>query len=333
MAIAPEVGRLEGAALRYREAGKLAQALPLYMQAGQLAEREDADEASKLWNNAGMCALHVHDADTAVTCLRNAIELVTPGHPDRRGRLSRLYSNLTAAYYQGARIREAWDAGRQALMLAEENGSPRAVAQALYNLGLAERYLGAFEEAIKIFTTARRLYQQASAPALAADALHNTGWVHLDRAEVEEAEAALLQARTEQIGLGAPTARIDVELARVSLRRGNWIGALTALLQLIETAESLTEPQTHLQALLVAADAARYDNLETALQYADTALDLALTLGRPPILLDLMPLIIRLRAEADLPLSEQEQALAKELYARRYGVLTATGDRLAAEIR
>lgn len=327
-----ELGLLENIALHYRDEGKLAQALPVYVQAASLAETDDTDEAARLWSNAGVCALKVFDPDHAVECFRNAIDLATVDHTDRQGRLARLYANLTAAYYQGSRIREAWDAGRQALLLAEESKNPRAIGAALFNLGLAERYLGDFDEALKLFAAARRQYLKAGAASEAADALHNTGWVHLDRQELQEAEEVLRQAREEKRALGEPTARIDVELARLSLLRDNWIGALNAVLHVAETAEALTDPMTRTQALLVAAEAAQHDSLTPALHYAETALALALGLGYPPILLDIMPLLIRLRNAADLPHSERERDLATDLYARRHGVHARRGSHVEVQL-
>ncbi|MDQ7821105.1 MAG: tetratricopeptide repeat protein [Armatimonadota bacterium] len=298
----------------------MTQAYPLYARAAELAEAADPDEASKLWGRAGACALEAGDADAAAACFRKAVELVSLDHLDRHGRLTRLYANLTAALYQASRIREAWDAGRQALLLAEEGGRPRAIAQALYNLGLAERYLGAFDEAAKLFREARAAYLEAGMASQAADALHNLGWVHGDRGEFDAAEAALGQAGDEKAALGEPRARIRVERARLQLLRGDWVGSLVETLEVIDTAESLTDPDTYLQALLVAADASRADDLAVALGYARMAVELAVSLGRPPALLDLLPLVVRLHAEADLTLDGRLQALAAEMYARRHGL-------------
>ncbi len=321
----PEVWRLEAAALRFRTRGRVGQAFPLYARAAQLAEAADPDEASKLWGRAGACALEAGHADAAAACFRQAVDLVSFDHLDRHGRLTRLYANLTAALYQGSRIREAWDAGRQALLLAEEGGRSRAIAQALYNLGLAERYLGGFEEAAKLFREARTAYLEAGLSSRAAEALHNLGWVHGDRGEFEAADAALRQAWVEKAVLGESVARIQVELARLRLLRGDWVGSLAGALEVIEAVESLTDPETYLQALTVAAEASRADDLAAALDYARMAVDLAVSLGRPPALLDLLPLVVRLHAEADLVLDRRMQALATEIYARRYGLHTPAG--------
>lgn len=315
-----ELGLLENIALHYRDEGKLAQALPVYVQAASLAEADDTEHAAKLWNNAGICALKVYDPDRAAECFRNALEATMEGPLDHEGRLSRLYANLTAAYYEGSRIREAWDAARQALMMAEEIGDPKAVGHALYNLGLAERYLGEFDEAIKLFAEARRRYLEAGEASRAADAMHNIGWVRLDRVEPEVAEPALWLARDEKRALGESTARIELELARLSLARENWIAALSTALAIAESAEAWTDPVTRIQALTLAAEAAGHGDLPAALHYAAAALNLALSMGRPPILLDLLPLLIRLRADAGQALSHEEHALAREMFERRHGV-------------
>jgi hypothetical protein len=78
---------------------------------------------------------------------------------------------------------------------------------------------------------------------------------------------------------------------------------------------------------VVAAAAARADDLAVALGYARMAVDLATSLGRPPVLLDLLPLVVRLHAEADQVLDSRVQALAVEVYARRHGLYAPT-DRL-----
>jgi len=308
----------ESLAARRRSEGKFAEAEQLYTAAAELAA--DPEHAAQLWNNAGLCALKVYDTDRAVRCFRSALEAATQIPGGDAGRLRRLYANLTAAYYEGARMREAWNAAHQALLLAEGAGDPKAAGHALYNLGLAERYLGEFAEAAKLFAAARRQYLEAGERSLAADALHNIGWVLLDREDLAAAERALLEARAEKAALGEPVARIEVELGRLAYKRGDWLAALASAVEIAESAEAIVDPVTRLQALALAAEAAAHDDLDAALHYVTEAVGLALSLGRPPLLLDLMPIVIRLRAEAGQPVAEAERMLAQEMYERRHGV-------------
>lgn len=311
---------LKQAARRYQESGRYPQACALFVQAAELTEFLDADEASALWNHAGVCAFRLGDGDRAVTAFRKAIALTTLQHPDRGRWLARLYANLTAACYHGSRVREAWEAGRQALLLAEDIGDPRQAGNALLNLGLAERYLGMFSDALRHFARARDRYAEAGALTHVADALHNLGWVYLDRQAFAEGEEALVEARAHKRRLGEPTARIDLELGRLEALRGNWRGGRSTALAIMESPEGITDPTTHAQALLLAAETTQHESLPTALHYADVGVDLALSLGKHPILLDFMPLVIRLHHTAGLALSEREQDLARELYQRRNGV-------------
>lgn len=308
----------ESLANHYRAEGKFAQAQGLYAATADLAG--DPEHAARMWNNAGICALKTYDTDRAAECFRSALEATMQIPGGDRMRLSKLYAHLTAAYYEGSRVREAWNAARQALLLAEEADDPKAAARALYNLGLAERYLGEFSEALKLFTIARRKYLEAGEASLAADALHNMGWVQLDQDDIDAGEQSLQQARAEKTALGQPAGRIDLELARLALRRGNWLIALASAVEIAESVEAMTDPVTRLQALTLAAEAGQHDDLQAALHYLSEAVALAVSLGRPPMLLDLMPLVIRLRAEAGEPLSDQEMALAQEMFERRHGV-------------
>lgn len=318
MTISTDLKLRESLALHYREEGKYAEAEGLYAAAADLAE--DPASAAVLWNNAGICALRTYDTDRAVECFRSAVEAATQIPSGDGPRLSKIYAHLTAAYYEGSRMREAWSAAHQALILAEETAEPKPIARALYNLGLAERYLGEWAEALKLFATARRKYQEAGESSLAADALHNLGWVYLDRGDLEAAEQVLREARVEKVALGQPVARIDLELGRLTLKRGNWLAALAVSVEIAESVEAATDPVTRLQALTLAAEAAEHDDLQAAFHYAGEAMALAVSLGRPPALLDLMPVVIRLRANAGLALVEEERALANEMFERRHGV-------------
>ncbi|HXF81695.1 MAG TPA: tetratricopeptide repeat protein, partial [bacterium] len=280
---------------------------------------DDPAQAAILWNNAGVCALRVYEPDRAIQCFRQAIEAAQMGPSDGR-RLSRLYAHLTAACYEASRMREAWAAAHQALLLAEEFDDIEATGKALYNLGLAERYLGEGSEALKLFAASRRNFQESGNAASAADALHNMGWVQLDRGELEEAERSLLAARAERTALWLPVGRIDLELARLALKRGNWLAALAQAVEIAESVEAATDPVTKLQALILAAEASERDDLAAAFYYAGEALALGLSLGRPPALLDLMPVIVRLHANAGSQMPAEERALAAELFERRHGM-------------
>lgn len=322
---------LEQAALRYRQEGKWAEAFWLYVQAAELVEAADAHVGARLWNSAGFCGLKIFDPDRATLCFRRALDQLPEDVPDRQTKQVRLYANLAAAYYEGSRIREAWEAGQQALLLAGEVSDPRVIAQAVYNLGLTCRYLGRLGDALDCFRQARARHLEIQEKSAAADALHNLGWVHLDRLELDQGELTLQQARGEKQELGELTTRVDVELARLALLRGNWIDALAKATYVLDTVGSLTDPVTKLHSLLVAAEAARPSSLQNALGYVEEAVRLAQSLGRPPVLLDLLPLLARLRVEAGLSLSEAESSLSQELYRRRMGLeafralKTATG--------
>lgn len=280
---------------------------------------EDPEQAAVLWNNAGVCALRMYDADRAVECFRCAVDAASQ-LPAGRARLSKIYAHLTAAYYESSRMREAWGAAYQGLLLAEETGDAVSVSRALSNLGLAERYLGEWAEALKLFSAARRGYQGAGEAGPAAEALHNMAGVYLDRDDLETGEQALRDARAEKAALGLPVARIDLELARVALKRGSWLAALAHAVEIAESIEAAADPMTRLQALTLAAEAAEQDDLQAAFHYAGEAMALAMSLGRPPVLFDLMPVIVRLRANAGLPLTEEERILASEMFERRHGV-------------
>lgn len=296
----------------YQEAGKSAQALPLFARAATMLAPTDPREAAEAWRQAGRCAATVFEHDTAADFFRRAIDLLADV-PGREAHLARLHSNLAGACYAACRFRDAEAAARKALELADLAGDVKTAAAALYNLGLAVRYRGRLREALRHFLQARRLYRLAGQAARATDALHNAGWVCVDLHRFQQAQAELERARAEKLASGELEGRIDVELARLHLKQGDAVGALTRIRRVLDSAEPHLDPVTHVQTLIVAAEAEERDAPQAGLEIAVMALDLALSLGRPPVLVDLLPVLVRLRQRAGQPLSERERALLRQL--------------------
>jgi tetratricopeptide (TPR) repeat protein len=298
-------------AIGYQEAGKEAQALPLFVRAAEMLAPLNPPQAAQAWRQAGCCAAQVFDADTAVECFHRAITLLAPaGDP---APLARLYNDLATACYAACRLREAEAAACQADSLARAARSARDAAAAAHSLGLVARYRGRPQEALRCFVRARRLYRLAGEPLNAADTLHSAGWVLLDMGELIRAETALHLARAERKRLGAQTGRIDVELARLRLRRGDAAAARALARRIADSAEARLDPLTHVQALVVAAEAAEEDTPQSAVSAAELALDLARSLGRPPVVVDLLLMLVRLRRRTRQALREIERRLLLEL--------------------
>ncbi|MBI3998007.1 MAG: helix-turn-helix domain-containing protein [Armatimonadetes bacterium] len=305
-----DAAQLLRCAAGYQEAGRDHQALPLLIRAAAGLAPVDPRRAAEVWRQAGRCAAAVFEHDTAIDCIRRAIALLAPPVGDE-GQLAQLHGALAGICCEASRLREAEAAARQALRLAEAARDLPTAATALSTLGLAARYRGEAEEALRCFIRARRLYRLARRALPAADALYHAAQVWLDLGNLLRAEAPLHRARAEREALREYTGRIDIELARLQLRRGDVSGALGRLRRVLDSPEVRENPATHVQALTVAAEAAGQQSLRAGLDMAELALDLAQSLGRPLVLADLLPVLIRLRRLAGQPLRDGERGLLR----------------------
>lgn len=313
-------------AARYMAEGKYAQAFALYALDAELAEqRGDGAAASDAWSEAGRAALRGMDADRAAASFRRAL-IALPAHtPDRPACVARIYSQLAAAAYRGCWMLVARDAAALAYRLGQRSGDPARMGKALYNLALAERYLGPghWDAARDHLMLAHETLARPAPGSEAAFALHALGWLQIDRGDLAEAERTLTAARAALRAAGQPAAIVEVEMVRLLARRGAYREALRRGRALLDHGELQwrVHPTGHLSALGAYAWACASSDPDEALAVTRRALVLALSVGFCPDVLDLLPMVQQLCAITGQPVRASErEALAKvwrRCYARR----------------
>lgn len=314
---------LEKVARWYEEQGNTRQAAVFFSRAAQLRERNDPVEAIRLWHHAGLCSHNTHDARAASAHLERAVALVPPETSDRPRLLAHLLTTLCHTYYVQSRFSLARRVGEQALEAARCADEAPLRAAALLNLGLVLRYQGEAAQAITRFDEARAEYlrtgRQSHGEAAtrlfqrAANALYNTGRVHLDQRALDKGEQALRTARSEKMLLKSSHTRVDVELCRLRFYRGGASEALTALRRILESPGLLRGPVVHLQALAVQVEVASQVASVMTVASGETAVTLALSMGTPPGLCDILGHLVRTRVQLGQEVPPRERTLLKKL--------------------
>jgi len=279
----------EAAGSRYEKEGKWVQAELFYARAAESAS--DPLKRAHLLNRAGVCAWNTYRNRAAEDRFREALEHVPAGEVWLKARVT---ANLCMALYMQCRLVEAEEEGRRACVHADASGDPYIMGACRLNLGLVHMYMERPDEALRRFRESRKLFLRAGNGLWAMHALHDIGWALVDLEKYEDAERALRCGIEEGRRGGYPVGRGRVELCRLALARGDVHGAMDVL-SVLNSGEALVDPEMHVQALTVAADAVGRLDPGLGIVYAESGLDLALSLGRPPVLYDLLPVLIRLR--------------------------------------
>ncbi|MDR7555574.1 MAG: helix-turn-helix transcriptional regulator [Armatimonadota bacterium] len=298
----------------YRRAGGAGPAQALLARAAAMLAPTAPARAAAFFEDAGRLAMHAGAHQIAAENFGRALEILTQQMDPPPALRARLYARLARAHYAGGTLRRAAAAAGRAVRLAR--GVDAAVAADAYLvLGAVLRMRGRPREALRAFHRARRLALQARRLRRAAEALHGGGRALLDLGEVWRAEVALNRAEREYRRLrGAPTP-VRVDLVRLRLVREDVTGGLDAVRALLADVSARLDAATHASALALAAEFQSRVDPAGGLETAVLAFELACTLGRPPVLADVVPVLLRLRRATRQPLAPREQQVARALAA------------------
>jgi tetratricopeptide (TPR) repeat protein len=297
----------------YRRAGKAGQAQALLARAAALLVSRAPARAAALLEESGRLAARTGAHEVAAARYRQALDLLSCQADAPPVLRARLYARLARACYACGRMRQAAAAAGRAVRLVRVGGDAATAADAYVVLGAALRLRGRPREALRAFHRARRLSLRAGRLGRAAEALHGGGRALMELGEICRAEAVLNRAEREYRQRRAPADGVRVDLARLRLVRGDPAGCLGAVRALLEEASARLDAATHASALAVAAEALGQHDPSAGLQAAALAFDLACTLGRPPVLADVVPVLLRLRRATRQPLAPQERRAARAL--------------------
>jgi len=298
----------------YRRAGETGPAQAVLARAAAMLALEAPARAAVLFEDAGRLATRAGTHEVAAEHFERALEALARATDAPPGLRARLYARLARAHYAGGRWRRAAVAAGQAVRLARDLDVALA-ADAYRVLGAVLRMRGRPREALRAFHRARRCALQARRLRGAAEALHGGGRALLDLGEVWRAEVALNRAEHEYRRLRVCPATVRVDLARLRLVREDPAGGLDAVRALLADASARPDAATHASALALAAECQSRVDPAGGLQTAVLAFELACTLGRPPVLADVVPVLLRLRRAARQPLAPRERRVALALAA------------------
>lgn len=298
----------------YRQAGRAGQAQALLARAAAVVAAEAPARAAELFEEAARLAARAGAHERAAEGYRQALGLARQADAPP-ALLARLHAGLARAWFACSRFRRAAAAAGQAVRLAAASGDAATGADAYLVLGSVLRARGRPREALRAFHRARRLSLQASRLARATEALRGGGRALAELGEIHRAEVVLNRAERECRQRRASAASVRVELARLRLLRGDLTGSLRSVRALLDEAGPRLDVATHALALAVAAEALGQHDPLGGLQAAALAFDLACSLGRPPVLADIVPALLRLCRASGHPLSPRERRVARALAA------------------
>ncbi|MDR7485689.1 MAG: helix-turn-helix transcriptional regulator [Armatimonadota bacterium] len=298
----------------YRQAGRAGQAQALLARAAAIAAPKAPAQAAELFEDAGRLAARAGAHERAAESYRQALRLARQADAPPAV-LARLYAGLARACYACSRLRMAAAAAGRAVRLAATSGDAATGADACIVLGSVLRARGRPREALRAFHRARRLSLKAGRLARATEALCGGGRALMELGEIHRAEVALNRAERECRQRPACAASVRVELARLRLCRGDLTGSVQSVRALLNEAGPRLDVATHASALAVAAEALGQHDPAGGVQAAALAFDLACSLGRPPVLADIVPVLLRLRQAIRQQPSPRERRVARALAA------------------
>ncbi|MBV9949171.1 MAG: tetratricopeptide repeat protein, partial [Myxococcales bacterium] len=251
------VGEPAAAARAFTEARRLVRDDPLaqarlFHRHAAVAERSEALTQAVRWLTRGLhCLQELQDADAIAWRARLRSRLASVRN--RQGRwaeaisgcrqaiseaesvgelraLAHACSTLDLALVSSGRPSDATYSGR-ALEIFQQLGDAENEALALNNLGVFAYWDGRWDDAIALYRRSGESCRRAGRPADAAYTDCNVGEILSDQGKLDEAQARLLDARRVWSATGEPqgVAFVDLLLARVAMRRGDYEKALPAL--------------------------------------------------------------------------------------------------------
>lgn len=126
---------------------------------------------------------------------------------------------LGVMYLDGNEFGAAEECFTDALLIAEELGSPREKASIINNLGVVTRELGRFDEALEYFRHTLELNAGLERPDLQSIAMSNIGQIHYLRQRYSEAATSFVQALELSRVVGSADAEIVALIGMCSTRR------------------------------------------------------------------------------------------------------------------
>ena len=208
-----------------RSNGQPEQALALYRRALALHRRSHnrLDEA-QAWNNIGRAAMELGETGDAMAAFAQAIPLARSlGDRVIEGRA---LSNLGSLEISLGQTAQALDHLRRAVALLESLGDRRTLAVALDRMAQVRALAGhPPAEVLATFQRAVRLQREVGDRNGEAVAVHNLGWYHRRRGEIDQAERTFRETLAHLSGVRRPRQRgrspsqsggIDLDLGRLA---------------------------------------------------------------------------------------------------------------------